>query len=65
MHKMFNTCKQPRNLGKEEGASSLPLKKVYLENFTVFETIDMEFCGGSNVFIGDVMKLLYAACQAA
>jgi len=67
-----NICKHLTNLGKEEGASSLPLKKVYMENFTVFETVEMDFCDGLNVFIGDngtgkthVMKLLYAACQAA
>lgn len=50
----------------------LTLKKIYLENFTVFDKIEIEFCEGINVFIGDngtgkthIMKLLYAACQSA
>ena len=48
------------------------LNKICLENFTVFEKMDIEFCDGINVFIGDngtgkthIMKLLYAACQSA
>lgn len=50
----------------------MPLKKVSLENFTVFEKIEIEFSDGINVFIGDnstgkthILKILYAACQAA
>ncbi|MEA5003851.1 MAG: AAA family ATPase [Christensenella sp.] len=50
----------------------MSLKKICLENFTVFEKIEIEFCDGINVFLGDngtgkthIMKLLYAACQAA
>lgn len=48
------------------------LKGMYLENFTVFKKTEIEFCDGINVFIGEngtgkthIMKLLYAACQAA
>lgn len=50
----------------------MALKKIYLENFTVFEKMEIEFCDGINVFIGEngtgkthAIKLLYAACQAA
>jgi ABC-type ATPase involved in cell division len=48
------------------------LTKIYLENFTVFDKIEMKFTPNINVFIGEngtgkthVMKLLYSACQAA
>ena len=50
----------------------MALNKICLENFTVFEKMEVEFCEGINVFIGDngtgkthIMKLLYAACQSA
>ncbi|MHB8089599.1 MAG: AAA family ATPase [Anaerolineaceae bacterium] len=50
----------------------MALTKLYLENFTVFDKIDLEFSKGINVFIGEngtgkthIMKLLYSACQAA
>lgn len=50
----------------------MALKKIKLENFTVFDSMGIEFCDGINVLIGEngtgkthVMKLLYAACQAA
>ena len=50
----------------------MALNKIYLENFTVFEKMDIEFSKGINVFIGDngtvktyIMKLLYSARQAA
>jgi predicted ATPase len=50
----------------------MPLKQISLENFTVFDKLNMEFCDGINVFIGEnatgkthIMKLLYSACQAA
>lgn len=50
----------------------MALTKLHLENFTVFEKIDMEFSKGLNVFIGEnatgkthALKVLYSACQAA
>lgn len=50
----------------------MALSKLYLENFTVFDKIQIDFSKGINVFIGDngtgkthIMKLLYSACQAA
>lgn len=50
----------------------MSLKKISLENFTVFSKMEIEFCDGINVFIGEngtgkthIIKLLYAACQAA
>lgn len=50
----------------------MAIKKIQLENFTVFEKLDIEFGKGINVFIGEngmgkthIMKLLYSACQAA
>lgn len=50
----------------------MELTKLILENFTVFEKADIDFSPGINVFIGEngtgkthIMKLLYAACQAA
>ncbi len=50
----------------------MTLKGIYLENLTVFEKMEIEFCDGINVFVGEngtgkthIMKLLYAACQAA
>lgn len=50
----------------------MPLTKINIENFTVFDDITIPFCKGLNVFVGEngmgkthVMKLAYAACQAA
>ena len=50
----------------------MAVKKIQLENFTVFKKLDIDFEAGVNVFIGEnglgkthVMKLLYSACQAA
>jgi recombinational DNA repair ATPase RecF len=50
----------------------MALTKIFLENFTVFNKIEIKFMPGINVFIGEngtgkthVMKLLYSACQAA
>ena len=50
----------------------MALTKLYLENFTVFDKIELEFSKGINVFIAEngtgkthIMKLLYSACQAA
>ena len=49
----------------------MPIKKVQLSNFTVFEEESIDFCEGINIFIGEngtgkthVMKLIYSACQA-
>lgn len=49
----------------------MAIKKMQLENFTVFDQIVLEFSPGINVFIGEngmgkthVMKVLYSACQA-
>ena len=45
---------------------------LYLNNFTVFKTLNIEFSKGLNIFIGEngtgkthLLKLLYAACKAA
>lgn len=50
----------------------MSIKKIQLENFTVFEKLSVDFTTGINVFIGEngmgkthVMKLLYSACRAA
>ncbi len=50
----------------------MAITKIHLENFTVFEKLEVPFEPGINVFIGEngmgkthVMKLLYSACQAA
>ncbi|WP_418577259.1 AAA family ATPase [Hungatella sp.] len=50
----------------------MPLNKISLKNFTVFDQLDMEFSGGINVFVGvngkgktHIMKVLYSACQSA
>jgi recombinational DNA repair ATPase RecF len=47
------------------------IQKILLTNFTVFEELEIEFCQGINIFIGEngtgkthLMKLLYAACKA-
>lgn len=47
------------------------IKKIKLENYTVFENQQMEFCPGINVFIGEngtgkthILKVLYSACQS-
>lgn len=47
------------------------IKKIKLENFTVFENNQIEFCPGINVVIGEngtgkthLMKVLYSACQS-
>ncbi len=47
------------------------LKKMKLENYTVFENQQMEFCPGINIFIGEngtgkthALKALYSACQS-
>lgn len=47
------------------------VKKIKLENYTVFENQQIEFCPGINVFIGEngtgkthILKALYSACQS-
>lgn len=47
------------------------IKKIRLENFTVFENQEIEFDPGINVFIGEngtgkthILKVLYSACQS-
>lgn len=49
----------------------MAIKKIQLSNFTVFEKVNIDFCEGINVFIGEngtgkthLMKLIYSACQA-
>lgn len=50
----------------------MALKQIKLSNFTVFQTLDIKFCKGINVFIGEngtgkthIIKVLYSACQSA
>lgn len=50
----------------------MAIRKIQLENFTVFEDLDIAFETGVNVFVGEngmgkthIMKLLYSACQAS
>lgn len=50
----------------------MPLTKIKIENFTVFEDITLSFSKGLNILVGEngmgkthVMKLAYAACQAS
>lgn len=47
------------------------IKKIKLENYTVFEDQQIEFCPGINIFIGEngtgkthILKALYSACQS-
>lgn len=47
------------------------IKKIKLENYTVFEDQQIEFCKGINIFIGEngtgkthILKALYSACQS-
>lgn len=49
----------------------MAIKKIEMENITVFDKMDIDFTDGINVFIGEngvgkthVMKLLYSACQS-
>lgn len=49
----------------------MAIKKVSLENFTVFDDLEIEFSPGINVLVGEngtgkthIMKVLYSACQA-
>lgn len=50
----------------------MAIKKIQLENFTVFNELDIAFEAGVNVFVGEngmgkthIMKILYSACQAS
>lgn len=50
----------------------MSIKKLKLSNFTLFTKLDIEFCEGINIFVGEngtgkthIMKLLYAGCQAS
>lgn len=50
----------------------LKLKRIEIENYTIFKECQLNFNSGINVFIGDngtgkthLMKLLYSACQSA
>ncbi|MDR1581606.1 MAG: AAA family ATPase [Synergistaceae bacterium] len=50
----------------------MALTKISIENFTVFDKIEIPFSYGINVFIGEnstgkthILKLLYSACQSA
>ena len=47
------------------------IKKIKLENYTVFENQHVDFCPGINIFIGEngsgkthILKVLYSACQS-
>ena len=47
------------------------IKKIKLENYTVFENLNIDFCPGINIFIGEngtgkthILKVLYSACQS-
>lgn len=47
------------------------IKKIRLENYTVFENQHIDFCPGINIFIGEngsgkthILKALYSACQS-
>lgn len=49
----------------------MAIKKIEVENITVFDKMNIDFTEGINIFIGEngvgkthVMKLLYSACQA-
>ena len=50
-----------------EGAAAMALEQLHLENFTVFRKLDLKFCRGINVLIGEngtgkthLLKVLYA-----
>ena len=57
-----------KNIAK--GADSMAIEEIIVENFTVFEKVEIDFCSGINVFIGEngagkthLLKLLYAFCK--
>ena len=48
----------------------MAINRIGIENFTVFDKFEMDFCNGINVFIGEngtgkthLLKLLYALCE--
>lgn len=48
----------------------MPIDKIALKNFTVFDRLELEFCSGINVLVGvngkgktHIMKLLYSAAK--
>lgn len=48
----------------------MAIEKIIVENFTVFKKIEIDFCNGINIFIGEngngkthLLKLLYAFCK--
>lgn len=48
----------------------MPLRKLFLKDFTAFDELELEFSPGLNIFIGlngtgktHVMKVLYSACR--
>ena len=50
----------------------MAIQKISIENFTVFEKIEIDFCDGVNIFIGEngtgkthLLKLLYTFCKTA
>ena len=50
----------------------MKIRHLELENVTVFDKIEIAFDEGINIFIGEngtgkthILKILYAACQAA
>ena len=55
-----------------KGEYCMCLRTLHIENYSAFRNLDIDFCKGVNVFIGEngtgkthLMKLLYSACQAA
>ena len=49
----------------------MPINSISVENFTAFEKIEIDFCAGINVFIGEngtgkthLLKILYAFCES-
>jgi len=51
--------------------AKMAIKRITVNNFTVLEKFDAEFCDGVNVFIGEngtgkthLLKIMYAFCQA-
>jgi len=54
-----------------KGAANMAINKICIENFTVFDKIEIDFCDGINVFIGEngtgkthLLKVLYAFCES-
>ena len=54
-----------------EGEIKMAINKVSIENFTVFNKTEIDFCDGMNVFIGEngtgkthLLKIIYAICES-